>query len=404
MEFDDGHDGELGDDEPTPPLLPPDDRLWRHPSEIASVGLPEAATRGLRPGSGPGRGQPGRPQWGAFLSGSIGALLVIGTVTAVGGFRTREVPVRSVEKVALSELEASAPNARLTDPLVTVADRVQPSMVQVRAERPDGVLNASGFLFRSDGFVFTAQRVVEGARRVKVTLADASVRDALLVGTDPDTGLGVLKLSGARGTFSNAALGTAVTLRPGQTAIALGAPMWVGVGVVASVGRAVQSKDSPLLFDMIEINASVDPLASGGPLLDGRGAVVGVLDVLDGRGFATPIDIARDVADQLISTGRVEYGWLGVNGGDIDSAAAKRLGVAGGAVVGDVDDGSPAYLAGLHPGDVVVAVEGAPVATMAALKYAVRSFRPGRAVTLNVLRAGQPLSLNATLTERPARY
>ena len=398
--FGDDHGDEHPDDGPAGPLLPPDDRLWRHPSEIASVGLPGSVS------APPGRGgaHRRRRQWpSSFLSGAIGALLVVGLVTAVGGFRTRTVPERSIERVVTGAAEFTTAGARLTDPLVTIADRVRPALVSVRAERAEGTLNASGFVFRSNGYVLTSQRTVENARRVFVTMSDASVHEAEVVGTDPDTGLGVLKILGG-GSFTPAGLTTAVALKPGQSAIILGAPRWVAASVVAAVGRAVQGKDSPLLFDMIDLNTSVDPLASGGPVTDGKGAVIGVLDVLDGRGYATPIDIARDVAEQLISEGKVEYGYLGVEGNDVDSALGARLGVSGGAVVSSVAPDSPAYLAGVHPGDVVVGIESVKVETMAALTYAVRSYRPGRAVAIQLLRDGKPLSINATLTERPSRY
>lgn len=393
----DDHADDHLDDGPTAPLLPPDDRLWRHPSEIASVGLPGGAVP-----AGPTAWPRPRRQWPAsFLSGSIGALLVVGLVTAVGGFRTRTVAERSIERVVTGTNEFTAPGARLTDPLVAIADRVHPSIVSVRAQRADGTLNCSGFILRSDGYILTAQRTIEGARRVWVTMADASVRDAEIIGTDPDTGLGVVKIDGTG--FTPASLSTAVSLRPGQSAVALGAPLVVAAGVVSTVGKSVQSKDSPLLFDMIELNANVDAPSSGGPVVDGQGGVIGVLDVLDGRGYATPIDIARDVADQLITTGKVEYGYLGVDGNDTDSTLASRLNIPGGAVVSDVADDSPAYLAGVHPGDVVVGIEDVQVRTMAALKYAVRSFRPGRAVTIRLLREGKPLAINATLTERPVK-
>lgn len=394
--FGDEHDDEHDDDQPSVPLLPPDDRLWRHPSEVASVGLPGAVARAPE---GPAKQ---RSHWGSsFLSGTIGALLVIGMVTAVGGFREREVLTPYVSNVVVGSEEATAPSARTLDPLVAVAGRVHPSVVSVRAERADGVLNCSGFVFATRGFILTSQRTVERAKRVTVTLADASVHEAEVVGTDPDTGVAVLRIG--TGSVSPVKTGTAAHLKAGQTAVTIGANQWVGVSVVAAVGRSVQSKDSPLLLDMIDLNVDVDPLASGGPVLDGSGAVIGVADVMDGRGFATPIDIARDVANQLIADGTVDYGYLGVEGGDVDETVAKRLGVKGGAVVHTVADGSPAYLAGVHPGDVIVRIESTPLITMAGLKYAVRSYRPGRAVTLHLYREGKPLSINATLTERPVR-
>jgi serine protease Do len=213
----------------------------------------------------------------------------------------------------------------------------------------------------------------------------------------------VLKIDGAN--LTSAVIGTATRLKPGQTAIAVGSPTWIGVGAVSAVGKAVQSKDSPLLLDMIEFNGRVDPLASGGPLLDGYGAVVGVVDVVDGdRGFATPIDTARLVADQLIKEGRVVYAWLGVEGDDVDSDLGRRLSIQGGAVVRRVLDGSPAYLSGVHGGDVITNVDEVQVVSNATLQTVIRAHRPGQAVTLKLLRDGKPLSINATLTERPARY
>lgn len=393
----DDHADDRADDGLTSvPLLPPDDRLWRHPSEIAAHGLPGGRTFAVPRATAKPR------QWGPFLAGATGALLVIGLVTAVGGFRTRAVPVRSVERVAVSAYEAVAPESKGTDAAAAVVDRVHPAMVQVRAERPEGVLNSSGFVFRQDGYILTSARVVGGARRVTVTLSDASKHLASIIGTDPDTAIGVLKVD--REQLSSAPLGTATTVKPGQTAIAVGMPTWAAVTVVSGVGRVVRSKDSPLLVDMIEVLAGFDPLASGGPLLDERGAVIGVTDVHDGHGYATPIDIARKVADELIRTGEVVYPWLGVEGDDVDSEMAANLGIDGGALVTDVGDDSPAYLSGVHRGDVITDLEAVHITSMATLKLELRNRRPGEAVTLKLLRDGKPTSLNVTLVERPSRF
>lgn len=401
MDLDDGL-GDESDDDLQGPLLPPDDRLWRHPSEIAAHGLPGGRSfAGLR-GRGRGRAERGRAvAWESFLSGATGALLVIGLVVAVGGFRTREVPVRSIERVAVSEREAVAPNVRIGDEIPGIVDRVSPTLVEVRAERPEGVLHGSGFVFRSDGYVLTSARVVQGATRVFVTLPDASRHLASIIGADPNTAVGVLKVD--REGLTGAVLGAATALKPGQTAIALARPKWVTVGVVAAVGREVRSNDSPLLVDMIEVAGRFDPRASGGPLLDERGAVVGVTDVHGDRGYATPIDVARKVADELIHTGRVVYPWLGVEGEDVDMQAAAGLGLDGGALVTGVEPESPAYSVGLHPGDVIVALESVPIKTMAALKLELRNRRPGEAVTVEFYRGGRRMELNVTLVLYPNR-
>lgn len=385
------------DDEHQPPLLPPDDRLWRHPSEVASHGLPGG--RRLLPRRDRGGAKRGGTPWGSFLSGAIGAVLVIGMVTVVGGFRTREVPVRSIERIAGPPVEAVAPDARYNEAVPAIVDEIRSAMVGVRAERAEGVLNSSGFIFRDDGYILTSARVVQSARRVWVTLSDASRHLASIIGVDPDTAVAVLKVD--REPLTGATLGSAVTLRAGQTAIAVGTPTWTDVGVVSAVGREVRSKESPLLVDMIEVSMRAEATASGGPLLDGRGAVIGVLTVHGDKTYATPIEIARKVADELIRTGEVVYPWLGVEGEDTDSDLANKLAITGGALVTEVEADSPASLAALRPGDVIVAVEAVPIGSMGALKLELRNRRPGEPVTIHFIRDGQRQAVNATLVSKP---
>jgi S1-C subfamily serine protease len=120
-----------------------------------------------------------------------------------------------------------------------------------------------------------------------------------------------------------------------------------------------------------------------------------------GTGYATPVDLARDVAEQLIATGKVVHTWLGVEGGDLAPAEARRLGVDGGAVVRKVRDGSPAATAGLAPRDVIVAVDGVTVQSMSALKVTLRGRRPGQAVDLRFLRDGKEQRVVTTLASPP---
>lgn len=382
------------DDEHQSPLLPPDDRLWRHPSEIASHGLPGG--RRLLPRME--RRRPGVP-WGSFLSGAIGAVLVIGMVTAVGGFRTREVPVRSIERIAGPPLEATAPDVRRNEAIPAIVDKMRPSTVGVRVEKPGAVINFSGFIFRSDSYILTSARLVESATRVFVTLSDASRHLASIIGMDAETSIAVLKLD--REPLPGAVLGTAEKLLPGQTVIAMGAPTWTDVDVINAVDKEVHSKGTPLLVDMIETGVNAELTASGGPLLDAYGAVIGVLDVHGDKTYATPIDIARRVADELIRTGEVVYGWLGVEGEDTDSDLANKLAIQGGALVTEVKRESPAALAGLKAGDVIVAVENEPIHSMGRLKITLRDRRPGQPITVHFIRDGQPASVNATLVTRP---
>jgi S1-C subfamily serine protease len=159
---------------------------------------------------------------------------------------------------------------------------------------------------------------------------------------------------------------------------------------------------------MIQTAAPLAPGSTGGALVDRTGGVIGITTALavtdtvsDGIGFATPIDIARDTAEQLITTGRAIHVWIGVEGEDVDAATASKLSVKGGALVRTVRAKSPAAASGLEPQDVIVAVEGHSVTSMSDLVVALRAHRPGQNVTIGYLRDGQPGSAKVTLAERP---
>jgi S1-C subfamily serine protease len=154
----------------------------------------------------------------------------------------------------------------------------------------------------------------------------------------------------------------------------------------------------------VQTDAPIAPGSSGGALVDGAGRVVGITTVLagaDGFGFATPIDVARAAAEQLMATGRVVPVWLGVDGSDLDGATASNLQLAGGALVDTVRTDSPAERAGLAAKDVIVGVDGRPVMSLGMLAVAVRAHRPGDVVTLDVVRDRQHRGMKVTVAERP---
>jgi S1-C subfamily serine protease len=158
---------------------------------------------------------------------------------------------------------------------------------------------------------------------------------------------------------------------------------------------------------MIQTDAAISPGSSGGALLDRSGTVIGVTTAIgvsdagaEGFGFATPIDIARSIASELIATGKATHVWLGVEGSDVDQATADRLEVVGGAVVKRVVDGSPAASAGFKSGDVIVAVDGNAVRTMASLVVALRSHKVGDRVKVSFMRDGDRHDLTVALQER----
>lgn len=394
-------DDRFDDDAPSGPLLPPDDRLWRHPSEVASV-APPARLALLSPG-----GREPRVLTIAVLSGLISSLLTTGLIAVAGGFGDRTVTYRSVEREAPLPGVATGVAAGTggTNPtIVDIAERVRPAIVQVEVEGNAGRGSGSGVLLRTDGHVLTNQHVIDGAEKINVVMADGREYEGKLLGGDPETDIAVIKIDGA--SFPTATLGSALGLKVGHQAIAIGSPLGLAggpslsVGVVSALGRQVDSRDGPPLLDMIQTDAPIAPGSSGGALLDGRGAVIGITTAIavsevgaEGLGFATPIDIARDVAEQLITTGKVVHVWLGIEGEDGTSST--------GALVRRIRADSPAAKAGVQERDIITSVEGRKVTSMSALVVALRNRKPGQVVTIGLTRDGKPMTVQATLVERP---
>ena len=387
MEFDDG----LEDDPSsyrTPP--PPDDRIWRHPSELAT-----------KHGAGEGT-------WlVAAIAGMVGAMLATRIVVVAGGL-DRGTIERVVEREGVPVRGVSVPG----NSVVEIAQRARPAITQVRVGGNEGEGSGSGVLFRSDGHVLTNFHVIDGADSVKVVVDNGRELSARVVGSDPETDVAVLKVDG--GPFPVASLGTAAELHVGQSAIAIGSPLGlvggpsVTVGVVSALHRRLDTRRGPPLLDMIQTDAPISPGSSGGALLDADGSVIGLTTAVattegaQGLGFATPIDVARSTADQLISTGKVVHVWMGIQGTDVDPTTARELGIDGGAIVSGVVKGSPAEQAGLVARDVIVGVDGHPVSTMGALVVALRTRQPGDTVGLDIRRGSDRKRFAVRLADRPA--
>ncbi|HEX2701052.1 MAG TPA: trypsin-like peptidase domain-containing protein [Acidimicrobiales bacterium] len=401
-------DDPLGDEGHHPRLLPPDDRLWRHPSELGEHGLPPG--RRTRAGASP-------KLWVvALLSGLTGALFALGLVSATGNLR-RILRVPVIERVAQRSDTLDADAGSASPEALAISRVVRPGIVgiEIEVEGVDRRLRGAGVMFRSDGHLVTNQHVVEGATRIVVVMADGHRADASVVGSDTWSDLAVVKVHDA-GAVPVATMGSAEALTVGQKVMAVGGPVGqeepaVAVGEINALGRQVERQGAATLLDMIQTSAPVAATASGGALVDGTGAVVGVLTALGPNGevrssragLATPIDWARAVAEQLLTTGRVARAWMGVEGTDLDGDGARRLGVEGGAVVLQVREGSPAGAAGLAADDVITSVDGAPLASMAALRVLLRAHRPGDVLALTVVRADATRSIDVRLTERPAQ-
>ena len=384
------------DDEPQRYREPPspDDRLWRHPSEIA---VPRPPAR--------------RQLWVVGLASALAASLlstglavIAGNLLDAGGSTTRGVDTAGI--FTQPTLVGSRAD------VVTVAERVRPAIVQLRVER-GRTGSGSGVLFRGDGHLLTNAHVVEGATSVTVVLSSGRELAARVVGSDPDSDTAVVKIDG--GPFPVADLGSTSDLKVGQEAIAIGSPLGlsggpsVTVGVVSALHRTVRTRTGSSLIDMVQTDAPIAPGSSGGALLDADGKVIGITTALamtdtgaEGFGFAIPIDAARNAADQLIATGKVVTVWLGVEGSDLDGVTAQDLKIDGGAMIEKVKADSPAEKAGLAPRDVIVRVDNKPVTSMTMLVVAVRSHRPGDVFTVEILRDKQRHGMTVTVAERPA--
>ena len=394
--------------------LPPDDRLWRHPSELAAMGIYGAPPEPLAAAAP----KPSRWMWQvwqvALTAGLIGAVGMTGLIYATGGFGSRIIERQVIEREQVLPVSLGPEPRNTLDSVVQIAERVRPAITRLEIGLGEESLGASGsgVLFRSDGYLLTNSHVVEDAESITVVLANGKELEGTLVGQDPTTDIAVVKID--EDNLPTVTLGSAVDLRVGEGAVAIGSPLGlaggpsVTVGVVSALGRRVDG-DGETLHDMIQTDAPIAPGSSGGALLDRSGAVIGITTAIavsdvgaEGLGFATPIDIAREVADDLIATGRVQHVWLGIQGQDVDAETAEELGIDGGAQVREIVDDSPAAASDLEADDVIVAIDDRPISNMSALVVALRRLDPGTTARLTVRRGDQQLEIDITLTERPA--
>ena len=269
----------------------------------------------------------------------------------------------------------------------------QPSQ---RKERGQG----SGFIVQADGLILTNAHVVEKSDRVTVGLQDGRRVEGTVVGLDPLTDLAVVKLASA-GPWPVAPLGNSDMLQVGEWAIAVGNPFGldntVTMGIISSLNRnASKLGITDKRLDLIQTDAAINPGNSGGPLLNADGEVIGINTLVRtgpgaGLGFAIPINRAREIARQLIATGKVSHPMIGVGLDGVKPGDGS--GLSQGVRLMSVQPGSPAARAGLQQGDVIVAVAGQPIASPAQLVAAVERAGVGGSLPLTVNRAGRLLSV-----------
>jgi serine protease Do len=288
--------------------------------------------------------------------------------------------------------------------IISVARTAAPAVVSVARDEGSG----SGIIIRPDGIILTNAHVVGDAHSVKVGLADGRTLDGRVLGGDPSVDVAVVRVD-AQG-LPVAALGDADHLEVGQAAIAIGNPLGLERTVTSGVVSAVNRNPSGLGLDgLIQTDAAISPGNSGGPLLDSQARVIGINTAVirapgaEGLGFAIPIGLATDVADQVIRTGRVNRAFLGVSFRDIDPQLARQFGlpVEQGVMVAAVGRDTPAARAGIQPGEIITQIDGTKVSQGGDLRRALRAHKPGDAVTLRLLAPSGERTITIRLGEAP---
>jgi putative serine protease PepD len=302
------------------------------------------------------------------------------------GERIIDRPV--VERVALDAVATSPRGA--DQPVSGIRQQVAPAVVAV-----DG--RGSGIVVRDDGIVLTSSSVVDGGGPLSVRLPDGSSTEAEVIGSDPSTGIAVLDLDGHG--YHTGLLASEAGLIQGQTSFTVSVGAAGGATTVAALvgaSRRYQTPAGTTLDAVVETTGDAPAHAVGGPLVNPRGVVVGIVTGVDdggGASYVVPVEVARKVADDLVAVGKVERCWLGIDGGD-----AREADVTGGGVrIASVQDDSPADRSGLRVGDVLVEIDGHMIGHVPDLMITLRSKSPGDQIAATVVRGDSPTTLTITL-------
>lgn len=350
----------------------------------------------------------------ALVASLIGGLLASGaTVLALGQTEQDNDPPAAVEQQPVSAPEVAVNEERTQ--VEAVAEAVLPTVVQIDIDGggPAGASsgNGSGVIYRSEGYIITNNHVVAGAEDMEIVFADGTREEATLVGRDPLSDIAVVEVD--RDDLTAVDIGDSSSLRVGQLAVAIGSPFGlegsVTAGVISALNRPISVGDGVRLPNVIQTDAPINPGNSGGALVGADGRLIGINSAIltagspanAGVGFAVPVSTAVDIADELIESGSVVYPFLGVEGSNVPSAAAERLGVDQGALITSVEPDTPADDAGLQEDDVVVRIGEAEITSMDDLIIAVRQADVGDVVEVVYIRDREERSAEVTLVERP---
>jgi serine protease Do len=316
---------------------------------------------------------------------------------------TRVKPaVVSITTILDSQPEEAQPPIPLPFPFNQMVPRGHQGIQEARG---------SGFIIRQDGLIVTNNHVIKNQKSVKVTLDDGTELNAKVLGADPRTDIAVLKINADK-PLPFIQLGNSADVKPGEWVVAMGNPFGLGGTVTAGIVSAVSRDIGSGPYDQfIQVDAPINQGNSGGPLFTQDGKVIGMNTAIFsptggsvGIGFAIPSDMIHTVSDQLVATGRVTRGYVGVGAQAISAAMAKALHLpeTSGALLASVVSGSPASKAGLKPGDVIEAVNGQKIASPRDLALTVASVAPGQEAKVRVFRDGQDRDVDVKVGDQPA--
>jgi S1-C subfamily serine protease len=379
---------------------------------------------------------------------ALGAGLALGGAALAGGLGGKTTTIREVSPASPTAV-ASRPSAALS--INDIYRRSAPGVVQVTStsvvtvpadpffgsqffpEQQQQQSLGSGFVVDKAGHVVTNYHVVQGARQIRVSFSNGASMKATVVGTDPSSDLAVLKIDASSRALTPLPLGDSDAAKVGDPVVAIGNPFGldrtVTAGIVSAIQRAITAPNGYTIDHVLQTDAAINHGNSGGPLLDGRGDVIGVNSQIEtgdnssssgnvGVGFAIPSNTVKAVIAQLIRQGHIDRAFIGIGAVPItrDLARVFRLPVARGLLVQSVQPRSGASKAGLRPGttqvvlagesynlggDIVVSADGKPLAGLNALRDLVAAKKPGDTVALVVYRNGKKTTLLVKLGRQP---
>ena len=303
---------------------------------------------------------------------------------------------------------------RLNRAFVQLANQARPAIVQIRTigeDNKNGSAQAhgsrgSGFIIDARGYVFTAQHVIDKAKEIEIRLADAQRLPARVIAADSQIDLAILKVESDK-ELPSLPLGDSDAIRVGDLAVVFGYPFGressMNLGIISRSGRTYPDSAS---FDFVQTDAGGYPGGSGGPLLNNKGHVIGMITMASERGnmgFATPINVIKRIAPRLASGEKLAWGWLGVQMSDISLEQARSLRIfpTKGVVVNSVLPGQPAARGGVQKQDVIVSVNDTQVESPRDVARLIGGLEAGRIVHLTILRKGKTVRLSVPLGAKP---